>query len=311
MSSYVCEDLMANIFERLQHKSVGRLRTLSKYWCSRLASPEFVRMHTLRSLKKKTSHKKVLLRHSFKYDTDIFTSHSPHQLPLYPKRRFLLTGVELPYDTSGAEIVGSCNGILCLSNEYNGLINLWNFSVRRKLVVPTHPSIGASKEGPDHVVFGFGYDRVTHDYNIVGISYSSNGRIARNDSSFIYSMKTNSWSMIAPPTRLFTYAISNACFFDGNLHWVVGTSDSSNFIMTFSLTTRVFGTIELPKNWRCWGCGRQLTIIKGRLAVIGRCFSDTTIWVMEKYGKGLPHFTSLDYDDDDDNDDDDDDDEAD
>ncbi|GKA11004.1 putative F-box domain-containing protein [Tanacetum coccineum] len=98
--------------------------------------------------------------------------------------------------------------------------------------------------------------------------------------------------MIAPPTRLFTYAISNACFFDGNLHWVVGTSDSSNFIMTFSLTTRVFGTIELPKNWRCWGSGRQLTIIKGRLAVIGRCFSDTTIWVMEKYGKGNYWFIS-------------------
>ncbi|GKA15234.1 F-box/kelch-repeat protein-like protein, partial [Tanacetum coccineum] len=132
-----------------------------------------------------------------------------------------ITGVELPYDISDACIVGSCNGILCLRN-HNGLC-LWNFSVRRKLVVPTHPSIGASKEGPDHVFFGFGYDRVTHDDNIMGISYSSDDKIARNDSLFIYSMKTNSWSMIAPPTRLFTSVISsNACFFNGNLHWVVG-----------------------------------------------------------------------------------------
>ncbi|GKC24521.1 F-box/kelch-repeat protein-like protein [Tanacetum coccineum] len=215
---------------------------------------------------------------------DIFTLHTRDRLPLDIKRGYKrITGVELPSDISDANIVGSCNGILCLKS-YNRLISLWNFSVRRKVAVPAHPSIGASKEVPN-VVFGFGYDRIAHDYNIVGISYSSDKGIARNDSSFIYSMKTDSWSMIAPPTSLFTKVSSNACFLNENLHWVVFSATDSNFIMTFSLATRVFGTIQLPKNWRQEG-GCQLTIINGSLAVICRTWVinyDTIIWLMREY----------------------------
>lgn len=147
MSGYVCEDLMANIFERLPYKSVVRFRTISKSWCSRLASPDFVCMHTLRSLNNNTSHQKVLMRHSLNISysvEDIFTLHTRDQLPLDPKRGYMgITGVKLPYDISGDNIVGSCNGILCLKSFYRW-ITLWNFSVRRKVAVPHHPSIRAS-----------------------------------------------------------------------------------------------------------------------------------------------------------------------
>ncbi|GJZ23154.1 F-box/kelch-repeat protein-like protein [Tanacetum coccineum] len=280
MSSYVCEDLMDNIFKRLPHKSVIRFRSLSKSLYSRLASPEFVRMHTLRSLKKTNSHKKVLLRHSFEKDANIFTLHSPRRLPLNPKRGYMgITGVELPYDISGALIVGSCNGILCLKKQKE--LILWNFSVRRKLVVPTHPSIGASEEGPS-VLFGFGYDRVTHDYNIVGISYFNDAEVAYDVNSFIYSMKTNSWSMIASPTSSFIWALSNVCtILNEKLHWRM-LGKHSGFIMTFSLTTRVFGKIQLP--YIREHIHPQLAIINGSLAVIS--LSSNQIWVRRRKDYG-------------------------
>ncbi|GJY51690.1 F-box/kelch-repeat protein-like protein [Tanacetum coccineum] len=247
MSSYICEDLMVNIFERLPPKTVGRFRTLSKYWCSRFAGCDFIRMHNLRSFNK-SSPQKVLIRHRFDnpYNEfkDIFTLHSVGKLPLDPKD---VTRVEFPYDIRNAKIVGSCNGILCLNDK--GSICLWNFSIRRKLNVPRHPPFKGSILVPD-VLFGFGFDPISNDYKIVGISYTGYGNIPDGDNAYIYSLKTDSWSVMASPSNSFCYADQNPCFFKGTLH--------------------------CPTRYK------SLTIINGSLAAVS-LDHDTQIWVMNEY----------------------------
>ncbi|GJR93602.1 F-box/kelch-repeat protein-like protein [Tanacetum coccineum] len=153
-------------------------------------------------------------------------------------------------------------------------ITLWNPSIRRKLTVPAYPSSNNST-----VSFGFGFDPISDDYKIVAMhmSYSS------YESSFIYSLKTNSWSKIVTPI-LNAYDAESSCFFKGRLHWFVvcDLNDiNRNRIMTFDLSTNVFGFISLPKPSLRFN---NLMIIKGCLAVmLSHDDNHCSIWVMREY----------------------------
>nr|GEV41181.1 DNA-directed RNA polymerase II subunit RPB2 [Tanacetum cinerariifolium] len=146
-------------------------------------------------------------------------------------------------------------------------------SIRRKLIVPAHPSSNKS------VSFGFGFDPISDDYKIVAMSNFS------CQSSFIYSLKTNSWSKIVSHTLNAHYAVSS-CFLNGTLYWVVGcdlNDINRNRIMTFDLSTNVFGFISLPKPSLRFD---YLMIIKDCLAVMFISCDDEnhcSIWVMREY----------------------------
>ncbi|XP_076909063.1 F-box/kelch-repeat protein At3g06240-like [Bidens hawaiensis] len=139
------------------------------------------------------------------------------------------------------------------------------------------------------VRLGFGFDPIIDDYNIVAICYK--GYTLQENRTLIYSLKTDSWSAIpSPSTRLsYTRVKPKACFFNGILHWVVcGTSTigTSCFILTFNLSSRVFGYILLPKSWNV----EQVTTINGCLAVVHPEYNnfskDDYSWirVMKEYG---------------------------
>ncbi|GJY84009.1 F-box/kelch-repeat protein-like protein [Tanacetum coccineum] len=126
---------------------------------------------------------------------------------------------------------------------------------------------------------GFGFDPIAKDYNIVGIFYD---RSVRAHTSFIYSLKTNSWSKTDFPTRPNFSVMTRAILFNGALHWVA--TETSNIrermILTFYLSSHVFGTISLPEPSRR---AEKLTILNGCLGVISRERWTTWIWVMREY----------------------------
>ena len=66
------------------------------------------------------------------------------------------------------KIVGSCNGLLCLSN-YNGsdYAVLWNPSIRRFMTLPV---FGSSVTEDCRLLwfdFGFGFNHMSNDYRVV------------------------------------------------------------------------------------------------------------------------------------------------
>ncbi|KAK9078847.1 hypothetical protein SSX86_002905 [Deinandra increscens subsp. villosa] len=280
-SHHICNDLLVQIFEKLPPKSIIRFRSLSKYWHSRLATPEFIRNHRLQSPQK------VLIRHTRHYEfKDIYTLHSGDRLPLFPGPGYVgIPGVELPPSHSlfRSSIVGSCNGILCVLDCNN--ISLWNLSIRRRLIVPNNQSSPL-------LAVGLGFDPITDDYKVVTVSYGNKYNLDEN-STFIYSLKQECWRAIPSPSTRFYNVKSKgkACFFNGVLHWVVEgyitaettTENWTLFILTFDLSSHVFGHILLPGSWRI----RQLTTINGCLAVVSykRIYGDSWIWVMKEYGK--------------------------
>ncbi|GJZ78425.1 putative F-box domain-containing protein [Tanacetum coccineum] len=244
MSYHLCEDLIDEIFIRLPFKSLVRNTSLSKSWRSCISTPSFARKYTLRSVTTPLPPQKYYLRKHVQYDPIRICRYTV--CDLLDKRIQWLKIRQAPWQLF--TIVGSCNGIICLYKR---------------------------------VLFGFGFD--PDDYKIVAMSYEA------AQSSFIYSLKTNSWSKILSDTPNVYYVpfnSSSACFFNGTLHWVVKCelNDRNQFlIITFDLSTNVFGFISLPyPSLRFY----NLRIIKGCLAVM--CMSrdggnHSLIWVMREY----------------------------
>ncbi|KAL7602619.1 putative F-box protein At3g16210 [Lactuca sativa] len=273
MSDYLCEELIVNILKRLPPKSLLRFRSLCKKLYSYICSPDFIHIHTFQS------QQKLLFRHGSSYkneEPDFYTFHGEDELPLCLERGYIgMTAVEFPFRRDFC-IIGSCNGILCVFDYLEAkCISLWNPSIRRKLTLPDCPHRSFSR-----VHTGFGFDPITNDYKIVSI---------HNRSSFVYAMKTGTWCAVASPTPLFHEVLSNACFVNGALHWVVEVEpyfSQSNgivdicYILTFDLSTHVFGTIALlDTSWET----RELTTIQGSLAVISYCMDyredDDESWI--------------------------------
>ena len=239
MSDYVSDDLINEIFERLPAKSLLRFRSLSKSWCARIQSPDFISRHALRSRKKTP---KILIRHSTIFDRediDMYTLHSENRFVSSNPEWLDVSIPAVKFPAPMGDIVGSCNGILCLFDYSDDTIKLWNPSIRRLKTLPPTP------DHPDRPsLVGIGFDPSIDDYKIVKISQMS---------SFVYTLKTGAWCPIASPATGIQYQESCVCVFNGALHWVVvGTYQNRDcrYILTFDLTTNVFGNIFFPTpNW--------------------------------------------------------------
>ncbi|CAK9144102.1 unnamed protein product [Ilex paraguariensis] len=73
----------------------------------------------------------------------------------------------LKCDEFGTEVLGSCNGLLCLSNTEEDIV-LWNLKTRKSWKLPIAP-IEFSKDFwcCQYINYGFGYDFVHDDYKLV------------------------------------------------------------------------------------------------------------------------------------------------
>ncbi|KAI3524281.1 hypothetical protein L1887_02934 [Cichorium endivia] len=260
MSNYLCEELIVEIFTKLPPKSLLRFRSLSKSWYSCIGSPGFIRMHTFRSPKKLLFRHKHRTRDEKEDSEDFFTLHSRDQLPFCPKRGYIgIKSFEFPCKRRSNIIIGSHNGILCLFDDEEKSITPWNPSIRHKLTLPDC----SNQKYFTWIGIGFGFDPITDDYMIVSIPYFCEGNL----SSYVYTLKTGTWCAIASPMSLFYQMASKAHFVNGALHWMVQlyynvSHDVDAFrILTFDLSTQVFGMIPLPDS------GQR---IQYDLAVFGR-----------------------------------------
>ncbi|CAI9098830.1 OLC1v1035550C1 [Oldenlandia corymbosa var. corymbosa] len=99
---------------------------------------------------------------------------------------------------SSPEIVGSSNGMLCISNRQKDYIVLWNPWIHKYFVLPSFPFESRERESRWHYISrvgaAFGYDHRGDDYKVVNCSIFGE---PRSICEFcIYSLKTNSWRRI-------------------------------------------------------------------------------------------------------------------
>jgi hypothetical protein len=145
MTNELPEDLVAQILVWLPVVSLLRLKCVCKSWYALITHKNFIAKHLLH---KKNSNTHILLQTRDKATKDyvvsilsyetLQVSHTQPLPPLYFEidKKFVpppILGFHFKVDIV---VVGSCNGIVCLHDNYGLNIVLWNPATRETKVVP-------------------------------------------------------------------------------------------------------------------------------------------------------------------------------
>jgi|UniRef100_A0A2N9I8J2 F-box interacting protein len=269
------DEVILEILSRLPVKPLLCFRCVSKPWLALIDSPQFIKLHLKQSLKT-TTNLSLILGDGYLYSSD-FDS--------------LDTAIELDHPLKTphyeTEIVGSCNGLLCLSNKKED-VALWNPSTRkyRKLPVTTLEFAPDGYDFCQYTVSGFGYDETSDDYKVVR---SVRLYLADNLSSGseVYSLKNDSWRRLPDYPYNLRYLRAFAMLVSGALHWLVTSkaeSDRTNLILAFDLGVEEYRLVPRP-DFSDKDCHMNVGVLGGCLTIYGSNYINRLdVWVMKDYG---------------------------
>lgn len=304
-------DLVFDIFTRLPAKSLIRFSCACKSWYSTITDRNFINTHL--------NHAKLLDNDNCDSDGDsdsdnyllymyscVNLSSFKRQCTIisYHERTFAeVSRFEFPFDS--AKIVGSCNGLVCVSNVPSRTLYLWNPSIR-KFVMLTSTSLNSDVVSSKfNVALGFAYQSQNNDHRIVRLVF---------DEEFppeveVYSLSTDSWRRVGfevESVRRIEHNISTFClhsetsvFVNGALHWIAGVSrdvvddPDHRVILVFDVNHEGFQEMMLPEGYLTGfeDPTYHLATFNGSLALIvfGEAEEDAgseicCLWVMRKYG---------------------------
>ncbi|CAK9180401.1 unnamed protein product [Ilex paraguariensis] len=202
--------------------------------------------------------------------------------------------IHTPFSASMPEfyVVGSCNGLLCLSNLlFDGSLSVYNPFTRKHKELPKSIKCEEQK-----VMFGFGFHPVAKEYKVVKIIYFGNvynvyNRPWRyrfrnlefpNSEAQILSLSSNTWRSIGEvPYQL---KRSSEALVNGRLHWVTYQGVLGPIIVSFDLADEQFREVPGAGSGFLARCNFYLVVLGGCLsAVVPFSFGRLEIWVLKEY----------------------------
>ncbi|KAA8526247.1 hypothetical protein F0562_008550 [Nyssa sinensis] len=237
MSDYFPREILVDILVRLPVKSLLRFRCVCKSWCSLIESPIFLATHLNQSINNthlliryfSVNHKKEL--YSLRFDNETLNECVELKCPFKSRSGNFL------------RVVGSCNGLICLSDDHFGYtytLIVWNPAIQRCVALPK-PRVCFDVCGPYMFALGFGFDPKTNDYKVVRMVYPQNkmgswdasagpeallfggqGGYVASPEVEVFSLSTGSWKTIdagVPEHNMIEYFWSSAVV-NENIHWL-------------------------------------------------------------------------------------------
>lgn len=301
-------DSIFEILSLLPAKSLLRFESVSKSWCSLIHNPLFVTHHLHQTAKTNSNYTLISL------DGD----------------NIHFSGVDCPGITNTfnynnhrpVDIIGSCNGLLCLSIFRHGYVVISNLLLVNDCHFTRVPNnLPTDNHQLNSYYFGFGYDSVNDDYKVVIIVSSCEDEFNSSNTyaeSTIYSLRSNSWSEIKSWDKDFPEGKdTDGVLVSGALNWLAmgrrRRDEETLLIIAFDLGTEdEFYQVSLPENVNGWDI--RLGVLKGCLCFSTRAlydqlleegqghrwdiyFADTKryhdIWVMEEYNNIQASWTKL------------------
>ncbi|GFP90676.1 F-box/kelch-repeat protein at3g23880 [Phtheirospermum japonicum] len=290
-------EIILEILLRLPVKSLMRFKSVSKEWLSLISSSRFAKAHLKASTTKedvklifgpRTNNNRDLYTCSINSVTDdasvfavgCFYSVYDETVPFDS----LCFGSPFAAPDAEVRIVGSCNGLVCLSLSSN-IISLVNPATRVSILLPSSGTHDYYFDEHHSFSYSFGYDEVHDDYKVVElIGFELLPNVYWTQLK-VYSLRTNSWKTMSnwPGGDA---GLRPGEFLNGSLHWSVRVFNglAKWIIISLDLATDTFGHSSLPNNLDI----ENAVIVE--VVILGDCLSvwckhkDADLWVMEEYG---------------------------
>lgn len=191
------------------------------------------------------------------------------------------------------DVVGSCNGILCLADsllkESVYLYNPFNGDYRLLPQLRQYPNQEAA--------FGFGVDPKTGHYKVVRVVYYTKSTSALSRSRRISYQLSDvqvltvgrdcDWRSLGKAPYQILRRPSEALV-GGRLHWVTRPRRyrPTRPLVSFDLSEEQFGEVPIPETGPLNWCNYQLAVLAGLLSATVYCYhGKIEIWVMKVYGQ--------------------------
>ncbi|KAL8542057.1 hypothetical protein ACS0TY_003064 [Phlomoides rotata] len=294
------QEIITEIFLRLPVKSLLRFKSVSKGLLSLISSSDFVKAHLRTSTKNNVYIHDKLIFGSKTFDMELYT-YPIHSMiessvsydPVHAEAGsvYSVTDENLKFnhvwlDCSDIEpdemtfLVGSCNGLVCVSFSSNSLI-LWNPTTSKSKMLPDSGTVLDFEHYG--ISYAFGYDELHDDYKVVEFLGFVGETGIYDIQVKVYSMRTNSWKILSNWPGGDTFGGSGK-FLNGAIHWSVCDFDRlANWaIVSYNLSTDTF--VELPLPNLGDDVRVEVAIIRGSLAVYCEHNVYMDIWVMKEYG---------------------------
>ncbi|XP_055823479.1 F-box protein At3g07870-like [Solanum dulcamara] len=282
-------EIVIDILSRLPIKSLVKCRCICKSW-----------LHLTQELHLIDTHLSISSKNEIFYGLILKSSIPIHTTCWHSKLSFVQRDGTDDYKCvnfnfslpllNNYEIMGSCNGLLCLFDPIvKYLTHMLNPCTGEFVFLPNPIR---DLEDPVSVVVGFGFLPKRNVYKVVEIVYYKRAIVDDDNDGlrsnvYVYTIGDDSWRCIgSAPYSLRDKYFSGACV-NGSLHWVSSGYDGPKLvdqIVGFDLENEVFRVIPHPD----FDSGRLnyiLGVLQGRLSATRYKFQDyVEIWVMKDYG---------------------------
>jgi len=267
-------ELVEEILSRLPVKLLLQLRCACKSWNSLISDPKFAKKH----LSLSTTHNLHCISYFNKYIIKSYPLDSIFT-------NIITTNTAQPYlpFSHSAYFVGSCNGILCLADEYSNsiIVRLWNPSIRKEKEFP--PLQKPKKERHLMMMYGFGYDPVVDNYKVLVVLRAfdyNTGNFVDKDKVKVHTLGTSSWENISNFPFVFPLHHSGQ-YLSGTINWLAFEDERKGkfFVVSLDLGSESYQKVLLPDDGEVDAYIPHLTVLKDCLCML----SGDDVWVMKEY----------------------------
>lgn len=267
------EEVNFDILLRLPVRSLLQLKCVSKSWKTLISNPQFAKSHLLSS----TSYPQLFTSAVKIGDREILS------YPMKPLLENPSTPVEPVTITMRHKynILGSCNGLLCLYDSSQSNFRLCNPSIKLK---SNGFPIVASFDNKIITHHGFGYDQVNDKYKLLVVVLNKDDfseKVTR-----IYTFGENSWTTVSNfPCNPGMWL---GKFVNGTLNWIInkdGVNSNQRVILSVDLEKETYGEVLLPQHDGNRFCNPMMYVLSNCLCVC--CDHSEThlaVWIMKEYG---------------------------